>query len=89
MLWTPGRANVGPLRTLNTDELRLKNLLRIDVEFLAGTIGERNVLSKPISLEGAAEFVEKSLRAGGFQPQSQCTKSATRDAGMLKPRFEV
>lgn len=74
MLWTPGRTDAGPLRPLNTDELRLKDLLRVDVEFLAGTIGERNVLSKPTQLEAAAQFVENSFRAGGFQPQSQWYK---------------
>jgi len=66
MLWTPGRADVGPVRPLTADELRLKDLLRIDVEFLAGTIGERNVLSKPTQLEAAAQFIENSLRASGF-----------------------
>lgn len=74
MLWTPGRPEVGPLRTLTADELRLKHLLRVDVESLAGTIGERNVLLKPAELEAAAEFIENSLQAGGFQPQSQWYK---------------
>lgn len=70
MLWTPGRANVGSLRPLNADELRLRDLLRVDVKFLADTIGERNVLSKPVQLEAAAQYIENSFRAGGLQPQS-------------------
>lgn len=74
MFWTPGRADVGPPRTLTSDELQLKDLLRADVESLAGTIGERNVLSKPAQLEAAAQFIEDSLRASGLQPQSQWYK---------------
>jgi Zn-dependent M28 family amino/carboxypeptidase len=71
MLWTPGRADVAPLRTLNSDELRLKDQLRGDVEFLAGTIGERNVLSKPAQLEASAQFIETSVRSEGLQSKSQ------------------
>jgi hypothetical protein len=71
MLWTPGRASVGPLQPLNADELRLEGQLRDDVEMLAADIGERNVAGKPKKLEEAAQFIESSLRTAGYQPQSQ------------------
>lgn len=79
MLWTPGRASVGPLQPLNADERRLESQLRGDVEFLAGRIGDRNVPDKPEQLEEAAQFIDSSLRAAGYQPTSQWYKVGSKN----------
>ncbi len=71
MLWTPGRASVGPLQPLNATELELEGQLRRDVEFLAGDIGERNIPGKSKQLEAAAAFIDRSLQAVGYRPRSQ------------------
>jgi Zn-dependent M28 family amino/carboxypeptidase len=71
MFWTPRSASVGPLQPLNAHELRLESQLRHVVEFLAGSVGERNIPDKREQLEEAAQFIDSSLRAAGYRPQSQ------------------
>jgi Zn-dependent M28 family amino/carboxypeptidase len=56
---------------LNTNEFALRAQLRNDVEFLAGSIGERNVTDKPHQLDQAAQFIDASLQSAGYRPQSQ------------------
>src|SRR5262245_1416109 len=71
MFWTPGSASVGHLQPVNADALRLESQLRHDVEFLARSVGERNIPDKTEQLEQAAQFIDSSLRAAGHRPQSQ------------------
>src|ERR1700693_53355 len=73
MLWTPGSEGVRR-RVLNSDESGLEHQARIDIDFLAGTIGERNIPGKAQQLEQAAAFIFSSMSAAGYQPSSQWYK---------------
>src|SRR4051794_33429075 len=66
MLWTPGSEDV-QVRALNADEARLEGQVRADVEFLARTIGERNIPDKAEQLEEAATFIFTSMNAAGYR----------------------
>ncbi len=70
MFWMPGRTSVGPFRALGSNEMELEHQLRADVEMLANTIGERNVSAKPDQLDAAAQFIDHSMNAAGYRPQS-------------------
>ena len=70
----PGTSSLISLPPLNADEIRLAKQLRDDVTSLARDIGERNVSNKPAQLEAAAELIETSFRAAGYQPHSQWYK---------------
>jgi hypothetical protein len=74
MLWTPGPIDVPPLQPLNASQLELARELRHDVAFLASSIGERNIPGKPQQLEAAATFIDRSLEAAGYRPESQSYK---------------
>jgi hypothetical protein len=45
--------------------------LRRDVHALAGTIGERNIVTAPEAFAEAATFIEDALRGAGYAPQRQ------------------
>jgi hypothetical protein len=77
MLWTPGSEDV-QVRALNADEAGLEGQVRTDVDFLAGTIGERNVPDKAEKLEEAATFIFTSMNAAGYRPFSQWYSVAGR-----------
>jgi hypothetical protein len=70
MLWTPGSENA-PLRALKGAEASLEPQLRSDVDFLAGTIGERNIPERATQLDQAAAFIFDSMSTAGYQPMSQ------------------
>ena len=67
MFWTP----VEHLAPLNADEVLLESQVRSDVNFLADTVGERNVQHKSMQLEQAAAFIDRSMNFAGYQPRSQ------------------
>ncbi len=70
MLWTPGPNGIRR-SAWNAEEAGLEHQLRSDVDFLAGTIGERNVPGKAEQLDEAAAFIFSSMNAAGYQPVSQ------------------
>jgi Zn-dependent M28 family amino/carboxypeptidase len=67
MFWTPSEH----LAPLTADEVLLESQVRTDVNFLAGTVGERNVPHKSAQLEQSAAFIERSMKSAGYQPRSQ------------------
>ncbi len=73
VFWTtamPGRSHRGPLPPLDDEQRRLAALLRRDVQFLAGEIGERNT-SRPGTLDRAWSRLESELVEAGQVPKSQ------------------
>jgi len=66
MIRMPGKSYRGILPVLTEQELILRDMLRRDVEKLAGFIGERNV-ALYVSLSTAADFLEASLVAVGYE----------------------
>ncbi|MEP7124872.1 MAG: M28 family peptidase [Byssovorax sp.] len=67
MMLMPGRSVTAPLASLTPVESATADRLRIDLQALAGDIGERN-LGKPEALERAAQLIEQRLRAAGSVP---------------------
>ena len=63
----PGR-NISSAAALNQDEVGLRAELVIDVQKLAGEIGERNMDRYP-QLLAAADFIEASLAGAGLTPR--------------------
>ena len=88
----PGRASLSSPPPAGDRELERQ--LRSDVQVLARDIGERNIPNNPRQLEAAAAFVENSLNAGGYQPQSQpysvagtvCRNIQAEIRGVEKPK---
>lgn len=70
MFWMPGASYHGLAPPLSEYETRLGAALRADVEMLAGTIGERNMLSHA-NLAAAADFLNASLTTAGYQTRRQ------------------
>lgn len=56
----------GPLAELSPEQIELRDAMRIDVEHLAGKIGERN-LRRYAQLQAAATYIEKSLIKFGYR----------------------
>jgi hypothetical protein len=63
----PGR-NISSAAALNQDELALRAELVVDVQKLAGELGERNMNRYP-QLLAAADFIEASLAGAGLTPR--------------------
>ena len=66
----PGRNYHGALPALTVDEKIVESNLRKTVNYIAGSIGERNVIAYQ-SLEKTAQFIETSFRTMGYSVQSQ------------------
>ena len=66
----PGKSYRGPLPPLTPKQVDLRDMLRRDVEKLAGEIGERNIPRYP-ALTAAAEFLEVSLAQNGYEVRRQ------------------
>lgn len=79
----PGQSYSGPLAPLDEHESALAKSLKSDVEKLAGEIGERS-MSRYAKLIEAAAFIEKSLRAAGFQVNRQSYEVKGRTAANLE-----
>lgn len=56
----------GPLAELTPEQVELRDAMRIDIEHLAGKIGERNLRRYP-QLQAAATYIEKSLIKFGYR----------------------
>jgi Zn-dependent M28 family amino/carboxypeptidase len=63
----PGK-NIATAVPLSSDEVRLREELRRDVQKLAGEIGERNMI-RYAQLVAAADFVESAFAQAGYQPR--------------------
>src|SRR5207248_11229187 len=61
----PGK-NISTAAELSPAEIILREELRVDVQKIAGEIGERNMDRYP-QLMAAADFIEKSLSSAGLQ----------------------
>jgi hypothetical protein len=62
----PGRSYNGPLPALTAGQQRLRDALRGHVETLAGTIGDRNVLTEYTNLLAAASYIENTFSHAGY-----------------------
>ena len=65
---TPGRSYRGPAPPPARD---MVDELRRDVYVLAGTIGERNLISAPEAYAEAAAFIDAAFRTAHYAPQRQ------------------
>ncbi|MBM3838509.1 MAG: M28 family peptidase [Verrucomicrobia bacterium] len=65
MIRMPGHSFGGPWTPLSADEAALQDKLRRDVEFLAGKIGDRNLIAYT-QLNAAADFIEKEFSQSGL-----------------------
>jgi len=70
MFRMPGDSFAGELAPLSMAEAATRDALRADLVALAEGIGERNV-GRPAALEEAAAYVERGLRAVGYEPSRQ------------------
>ena len=70
MIRMPGKSYCDPLPPLTKDESRLRNMLRRDVEKLAGEIGERNI-PRYTNLAASADFLDATLGAMGYEVHRQ------------------
>ena len=69
----PDKSHTGPLPVLTQQEVEISSNLRRHVAFLAGQIGQRN-LDQPKNykaLQQAAQYVEETFQAQGFQVSPQ------------------
>src|SRR5882757_7903687 len=66
----PGKSFSGALSPLSAEESQIKTNLNKHVHYLAGTIGERNVIAYE-PLQKTAQYIEDSLKAFGYAVQSQ------------------
>lgn len=66
----PGKSYQGPLPALTTEEDRVKNELKRDLQTIAGDIGERHV-DRYDQLVATADFLEASLVKAGYSVQRQ------------------
>lgn len=67
MIRMPGQ-NISTAAELSPVELALREELRVDVQKLAGEIGERNMW-RYAQLNSAADFIEASFTRAGFHPR--------------------
>jgi Peptidase family M28 len=66
----PGKSFAGPLPPLSTGEVVLAGNLRKTVTYLAGNIGERNIIAYP-QLQATATFIESWFKSLGYEVKSQ------------------
>ncbi len=66
----PGKSFSGALPPLSAEESEISSNLNRHVAYLAGTIGERNVISYE-PLQKTAQYIEGALKAQGYEVKSQ------------------
>jgi Peptidase family M28 len=66
----PGKSYAGPLPSLSDEQAATSANLKKHVTYLAGTIGERNVIAYQ-NLESACQYIKDSLDALGYGVRSQ------------------
>ena len=64
------RTYTGSLPPLTDEELRYRDMIRQDIEWLAGEIGERNV-QRYANLCAAADFIQLSFEQAGYEVKGQ------------------
>jgi Zn-dependent M28 family amino/carboxypeptidase len=70
MTTMPGHSFSGALPPLSTEEKEISTHLKQHVNYLAETIGERNMIVYP-SLLKAAQYIEDTFKSFGYQVKSQ------------------
>jgi len=70
MTGMPGRSYRGPLPPLSPEESETATNLKKHVTYLAGTIGERNVIAYQ-ELESTRQYIEDFLHGAGYKVNSQ------------------
>jgi hypothetical protein len=71
MISMPGKHEIVSIPPLTADQRLLCEALKADVSTLAGTIGDRNVISRYDALCAAADYIEGSLVKAGYQVRRQ------------------
>ncbi|HEY7402781.1 MAG TPA: M20/M25/M40 family metallo-hydrolase [Candidatus Angelobacter sp.] len=66
----PGRSFSGALPPLSAEETQISTNLKQHVNYLAGAIGERNMIAYPQLLK-AAQYIEDTFKSFGYQAKSQ------------------
>ncbi len=66
----PGQSFSGVLDPLSAEESGIRNQLKIHVETLGGTIGERNVFNYPALLQ-SADYIRATLEESGYTVNEQ------------------
>jgi Zn-dependent M28 family amino/carboxypeptidase len=77
MIKMPNNTYTGSLPPLTDEELRFRDTIRQDVEWLAGEIGERNV-QRYANLCAAADFIQLSFEQAGYEVKRQSYEVAGR-----------
>ena len=67
----PAPSHHGPLPPADDSLRSLAAELRKHVAHLAGDIGQRNVLLRPHKLAEAADYIQRELTRGGYEPARQ------------------
>lgn len=67
----PGASHRGALPPADAETKAVAAQLDLDLTHLVDAIGERNVDQKPLALAQAADWIESSLLAAGFEPTRQ------------------
>jgi hypothetical protein len=86
MMRMPGKNPSGAAK-LTADGVNLRAELKADVQKLAGDIGERNVPRYP-ALVAAADFIEQSFAAAGFQPRRQTYQVQGKDCHNIEAEIK-
>lgn len=71
MIRMPGASHRGALPPADAETKAVAAQLDLDLTHLVDAIGERNVDQKPLALAQAADWIESSLLAAGFEPTRQ------------------
>lgn len=77
MIKMPNNTYTGSLPPLTDEELRFRDTIRQDLEWLAGEIGERNV-QRYANLCAAADFIQLSFEQAGYEVKRQSYEVAGR-----------
>jgi Zn-dependent M28 family amino/carboxypeptidase len=86
MMRMPGKNPSGAAK-LTADGVNLRAELKADVQKLAGDIGERNV-PRYSALVAAADFIEQSFVAAGFQPHRQTYQVQGKDCHNIEAEIK-
>ena len=82
----PGRSYAGAFPPLRAEEMTLRDRLRQHVHMLAGDIGERQ-LWRAAALERAAQYIEATWQAQGYQVARQSVVAGSKTVYNLETAF--
>lgn len=66
----PGKSYSGALPALSAEEAEIESHVKDHISFLAGKIGERNVIAYP-ALQATSQYIEDALKSEGYTVKSQ------------------